>query len=84
MVGQQANNLDLVNGKLDEELNKLLQIQKQEADKAVENATSAYHNSKDSADKAIGEYSRMWVDGYEYTGDVSKAEREGYTFSSRY
>lgn len=76
LVGQQANNLDLVNGKLNEQLNKLSQIQKQEADNAVESATSAYHNSKDSADKAIGEYSRMWLDGYEYTGDVSKAERD--------
>lgn len=54
LVGQQAGNLDLVNGKLDDELSKLLQIQQIEAEKAVETATSAYHSSRDSSDKAVG------------------------------
>lgn len=69
LVGQQANNLDLVNGKLDEEYNKLLQIQQQTANKAVETATSSYHNAKDSANKVIGQDSALWVDGYAYVSD---------------
>lgn len=54
LVGNQADNLDLVNGKLDEEIAKLNQIRKDEADKAVNKATTAYHAAKDSHDKAIG------------------------------
>lgn len=54
LVGTQADNLDLVNGKLDEEIAKLNQIRKDEADKAVNKATTAYHAAKDSHDKAIG------------------------------
>lgn len=69
LVGQQANNLDLVNGKLDEEYNKLLQIQQQTANKAVETAISSYHNAKDSANKVIGQDSALWVDGYAYVSD---------------
>lgn len=69
LVGQQANNLDLVNGKLDDELDKLLQIQKQEADKAVESATNSYHNAQDSQSKAIGQDSALWIDGYAYVSD---------------
>jgi len=69
LVGQQANNLDLVNGKLDDELDKLLQIQKQEADKAVESATNSYHTAQDSQNKAIGQDSALWIDGYAYVSD---------------
>ena len=88
LVGQQANNLDLVNGKLDDELNKLLQIQKQEADRAVESATGAYHTAKDSANKAIGSDSFMFVDGYAYVGDREKEiekilQDNGYSNSVR-
>lgn len=72
LVGQQANNLDLVNGKLDDELNKLSQIQEQEAERAVESATVAYHDAKDSANKAIGSYSYDLVDGYAYVGHREK------------
>lgn len=72
LVGTQAENLDLVNGKLDEELQKLYEIEKENAKKAVESSTSAYHNAKDSADKAIGEDSYAWIDGYAYVGKREK------------
>lgn len=69
LVGTQADNLDLVNGKLDEEIEKLNQIRKDEADKAVNKATTAYHAAKDSHDKAIGQDSALWIDGYAYVSD---------------
>ena len=69
LVGSQADNLDLVNGKLDEEIDKLNQIRKEEADKAVDKATTAYHAAKDSHDKAIGQDSALWFDGYAYVSD---------------
>lgn len=69
LVGQQAKNLDLVNGKLDDELEKLLLIRAEEAKKAVESNTSAYHNAKNSADKAIGGDSALGMDGYAYVSD---------------
>lgn len=69
LVGNQADNLDLVNGKLDEEIAKLNQIRKDEADKAVDKATTAYHAAKDSHDKAIGQDSALWIDGYAYVSE---------------
>lgn len=69
LVGQQAANLDLVNGKLDDEIEKLNQIKKGEADKAVEASVGAYHAAKDSHDKAMGEDSVLWLDGYAYVSD---------------
>ena len=69
LVGNQADNLDLVNGKLDEEIAKLNQIRKDEADKAVDKATTAYHAAKDSHDKAMGQDSALWIDGYAYVSE---------------
>lgn len=69
LVGQQASNLDLVNGKLDDEIEKLNQIKKGEADKAVEASVGAYHAAKDSHDKAMGQDSALWLDGYAYVSD---------------
>lgn len=69
LVGTQANNLDLVNGKLDEEIAKLNQIRKEEANKAVDKATTAYHAAKDSHDKALGQDSALWFDGYAYVSE---------------
>ena len=87
LVGSQASNLDLVNGKLDEEIKKLNEIKKQEADKAVESAVSAYHSAKDASDKAIGDDSYGFFDGYAYTGhrekDVEKILKDaGYGTSN--
>ena len=77
LVGQQANNLDLVNGKLDDELEKLNQIRREEAARAVDSNVSAYHNARDSADKARGSGKASWEhpsigDGWDYIGDRDK------------
>ena len=69
LVGEQASNLDLVNGKLDAELEKLLQIQRVSAENAVESAVAAYHASRDSANKAQGSDSYAFFDGYAYVSD---------------
>lgn len=55
LVGIQAKNLDLVNGKLDEKIKKLNEISAKEAKQAFQDAEVNYHNAKDSANKAIGE-----------------------------
>ena len=72
LVGEQADNLNLVNGKLDEELDKLYEIQKIEAEKTVKSASSAYYDAKDAADKAIGAESYLGLDGYDYVGKIDK------------
>lgn len=72
LVGVQASNLDLVNGKLDDEIAKLDEISAKEAKNAYETATANYNNSKKSADKATGDDSFLFVDGYAYTGKREK------------
>lgn len=70
LVGQQADNLDLVNGKLDEELKKLYQIRAEEAKGAVETNTGAYHAARGSFEKAIGEETAIGLmDGYVHISD---------------
>ncbi|RGF60180.1 hypothetical protein DV740_03915 [Roseburia sp. AF02-12] len=55
LVGVQASNLDLVNGKLDDEIAKLDEISAKEAKNAYETATANYNNSKKATDKAAGD-----------------------------
>ena len=57
LVGAQAANLDMVNGKLDEELEKLYEAEKLTAQRALDSSVSAYHAAKDSEDKAVGSQS---------------------------
>lgn len=66
LVGNQADNLDLVNGKLDDQISKLNQIKKDSINDAVNKATTAYHAAKDSHDKAIGQDSAVGLNGYAY------------------
>lgn len=54
-VGSQANNLDLVNGKLEEELQKYKEISKEIANQNLKNAMTEYVTAKDAADKAVGQ-----------------------------
>lgn len=54
LVGMQAKNLDLVNGKLDEELGKLNDISEHQIKFAYETAVGNYYNAKDASDKAMG------------------------------
>ena len=72
LVGVQASNLDLVNGKLDDEIAKLNEISEKEAKKAYETATANYNNSKKSVDSAVGDDSFLFIDGYAYTGKYEK------------
>lgn len=72
LVGVQASNLDLVNGKLDDEISKLDEISKKEAKNAYETATANYNNSKKSTDKAAGDDNYLVFDGYAYVGKKEK------------
>lgn len=76
LVGVQAKNLDLVNGKLDDEIKKLDEITAKEAKKAYETAISNYTNSQKASLSAVGDSSYAFMDGYAYVGDREKdAER---------
>lgn len=72
LVGTQAKNLDLVNGKLDNELSKLNQISKKEAKNAYETATANYSNAQKAKNKATGDSSYLFMDGYAYVGKREK------------
>lgn len=54
LVGSEANNLDLVNGKLDEQISKLAQIRNDKLKTNYENAESEYYTAVDAANKAVG------------------------------
>ena len=71
LVGVQASNLDLVNGKLDEEIAKLNKISKDEAKRTYETATANYNNAKKASDKAIGS-SKYGFGKYAYVGKREK------------
>lgn len=71
LVGVQASNLDLVNGKLDEEIAKLNKISKDEAKRTYETATANYNNAKKASDKAIGS-SKYAFGKYAYVGKREK------------
>lgn len=72
LVGTQAKNLDLVNGKLDDEIKKLDEISAKEAKGAYETATANYNNSQKANAEATGDDSFLFVDGYAYTGKREK------------
>ncbi len=72
LVGSQADNLDLVNGKLDEELAKLNEIEKKEAQKAAEKAVGNYKAAVEESDTAIASDSFLFVNDYVYTGKREK------------
>lgn len=54
LVGKQASNLDLVNGKLDDQLSKLKKIKANELKKNVEDAEDSYNKAKNEEKNAIG------------------------------
>lgn len=55
LVGTQASNLDLVNGKLDTQLEKLKNIKNNQSTKSVQDAREAYYASKNSSNKLVGD-----------------------------
>lgn len=72
LVGVQARNLDLVNGKLDDEIAKLDEISAKEAKNAYETATANYNNSKNASENAVGDSSILFKGGYAYVGKREK------------
>ncbi len=72
LVGTQAQNLDLVNGKLDEEISKLDEISTKQAKNAYDIAGANYRNAVKANEKASGNSSIAFVDGYAYVGDRNK------------
>ncbi len=72
LAGAEAQNLDLVNGKLDEEIKKLDEISEKQAKRAYENATANYNNAVRANENATGSASIAFVDGYAYVGDREK------------
>lgn len=72
LVGTQAKNLDLVNGKLDDEIKKLDEISAKEAKRAYETATANYNNSQKANAEATGDDSFLFFDGIAYTGKREK------------
>ena len=72
LVGVQASNLDLVNGKFDDEISKLDEISEKETKNAYETATANYNNSKKASEKATGDDSFLFFDGIAYTGKREK------------
>lgn len=71
LVGQQANSLDLVNGKLDEQIQKLETIRSIEAQGVLDKANVAYHEALDAENSAIASRSHGLVDGLIYYRDKS-------------
>lgn len=57
LVGQQASGLDLVNGKLDEQLEKLKQIRQFETEDMLDKANVAYHDSLEAESNAMAQKS---------------------------
>jgi hypothetical protein len=76
LVGDQVENLDLVNGKLDEQIEKLNEVKQLEAEKALDFANTAYTTAKKASDTAIGDDSVGFSSGYEYSGKTSYSEKE--------
>lgn len=70
LVGMQAKNLDLVNGKLDDEIQKLDDVMKLQAMATLDTATANYHNARKAAKSAMGDDSLLLHDGLVYQGDI--------------
>ena len=73
LVGDQANNIDLVNGKLDEELKKLKEIALETAASGQDAYVASYHSAKTASDSAVGQDKWLFLGGYDYMGDYDDA-----------
>lgn len=62
LVGDQADNLDLVNGKLDEEINKLKEIQKNQYGSTSDSYEKAYMDAKTATEKYNVHHGNWWDD----------------------
>lgn len=66
LVGAQASNLDLVNGKLNDELGKLNEIKAAQNAITVDSAVAAFHSAREASKAAMGSESMGFVDGYDF------------------
>ena len=62
LVGSQADNLDLVNGKLDEELNKLKNISSEQTSQSIATYRENYNNKKDDVNNSSVMHNGFWLD----------------------
>lgn len=62
LVGEQADNLDLVNGKLDDELKKLKEIEQQQRDKLIRDQRTAYIDSSNEANNTTYHKGNSYLD----------------------
>ena len=76
LVGEQAKNLDLVNGKLDAQIKKLDEISEKEAKRAYQQAQANYYNAKDAADKAAPTEAKVLFTNYDYAGKIETEARK--------
>lgn len=76
LVGTQVKNLDLVNGRLDDQIKKLDEISEKEAKRAYQNAQANYYNAKDAADKAAPADARIFFIDYDYAGKIEAEARK--------
>lgn len=76
LVGAQAKNLDLVNGKLDDQIKKLDEITEKEAKRAYQQAQANYYNAKDAADKAAPADEKVFFTDYDYAGKIETEARK--------
>ncbi len=73
LTGAQASNLDLVNGKLDEELGKLQQISSEQAADNYEDSKDNYYKAKNAAKKAVGNADDY---GNDFVQEISEYKKE--------
>jgi len=69
LVGKEAQNIDLVNGALDEQLAKLKEITAEKSKQNTEDAKDIYYQSRHTAEKLTGNY-----DDYGNDASISEAE----------
>lgn len=66
LVGSEANNLDLVNGKLDEQISKFTQIRNNRLKANYENAESEYYTAVKDGNKAVGSEKYAGYKAFDY------------------
>lgn len=71
IIGKQYNNLDLVNGKYQEQLEVLKNIRNEKAEENYKNARESYITAKNDASKAVGEKNY----GYDIAEYISSSEK---------
>lgn len=80
LVGAEAGEIDLVNGKLDDTLDKLREKQKIQASEALDSAKAAYNAAVDAENKAVasssGSFAHPAFGQWAYVGDRDKEAEE--------